>query len=120
MAAGQEPHQEQLADAWASFSASLQEAQRSLTDPQYFPPAPTDRNLAEGHRYLLAHLNRLIESELRTDPEFPEFFRSMDMLRKWTGENPDAMYLKAPIDGRVTTRSPPRWPIPGSGGIPAG
>ena len=115
MAAGQEPHQEQLADAWASFSASLQEAQRSLTDPQYFPPAPTDRNLAEGHRYLLAHLNRLIESELRTDPEFPEFFRSMDMLRKWTGENPDAMYLKAPIDGegyyKVTAQmaNPREW-----------
>ncbi len=88
-----------LDTGWQELTAGLARAQAMLSDPDYFPAPATDRNLAEGHRYLLAHLNRLIELEFRADPRFPEFFRSMDMLRKWTGENPDTMYLKAPIDG---------------------
>ena len=84
--------------AWAQFMHELDAARASLVDPAHFPPEPTARNLAEGHRYLLGHLGRLIEAEMRLDPRFPEFHRSMDMLRKHTGENPDAAYLKAPID----------------------
>ncbi len=84
--------------AWQQLVEGLGRARTMLTDPEHFPAPAGDRNLAEGHRYLLAHLNRLIELEFRSDPQFPEFFRSMDMLRKWTGENPDTMYLKAPID----------------------
>ena len=75
----------------------LQQAQQYLKDPRYLLAEDSGRNLAEGHRYMLGHINRMIESEMRLDENFPEFFRSMDMLRKWTGENPDAMYLKAPI-----------------------
>ena len=91
-------YERQLDASWQTLIQGLQQAQRGLTDPAAFPPEPTDRNLAEGYRYLLAHLGRMIEMEMRQDPRFPEFFRSMDMLRKWTAENPDAMYLKAPID----------------------
>lgn len=89
---------------WDAFIAGLQDARTSLVDPAHLPPEPTDRNLAEGHRYLLGHLGRLIEAEMRLDPRFPEFHRSMDMLRKHTGENPDAAYLKAPIDATGTFR----------------
>ena len=88
-----------LEQGWHTLMAGLEQAQASLTDPKHFPAPPSDRNLAEGHRYLLAHLNRLIEMGFRQDARFPEFSRSMDMLRKWTAENPDAMYLKAAIDG---------------------
>lgn len=88
-----------LQQSWRVFSNGVQEAQRSLVDPQYFPPPPSARTLAEGYRYMLGHLDRLIELEMRQDPRFPEFHRSMDMLRKWTGENPDNLYLKALIDG---------------------
>lgn len=87
-----------LEQSWRVFSNGLQEAQRSLVDPQYMPPPPTERNLAEGYRYMLGHLERLIQLEMRQHPRYPEFHRSMDMLRKWTGENPDTMYLKARID----------------------
>ncbi len=90
--------EQQLDASWNKMIQGLQRAQHHLTDPASFPPESTDRNLAEGYRYLLAHLGRIIESEMRMDPRFPEFLRSMDMLRKWTGENPDTMYLKAPID----------------------
>jgi hypothetical protein len=86
--------------AWTAFQKGLDEARDSLVNPAHFPPIGTDRNLAEGHRYLLGHLGRLIEQEMRLDPRFPEFHRSVDMLRKHTGENPDAIYLKAPIDGQ--------------------
>ncbi len=88
---------EQIDKSWQLFMEGLQQAQQNLTDPRYMLAEPTGRNVAEGYRYMLGHLNRFIESEMRMDPEYPEFFRSMDMLRKWTGENPDAMYLKAPI-----------------------
>jgi hypothetical protein len=89
---------QELDQAWKNFSDGLQQARHSLTDPASFAPEASERHVAEGYRYMLAHLGRLIETEMRQDPMFPEFFRSMDMLRKWTAENPDAMYLKAPID----------------------
>ncbi|MCB1679829.1 MAG: hypothetical protein KDI16_14185 [Halioglobus sp.] len=87
-----------LHSAWQDFIDDLRAAERTLLDERHHPPRATDRVLADGYRYLLAHLNREIEMAIRADPKFPEFFRSMDMLRKWTGENPDTMYLKAPID----------------------
>lgn len=90
----------ELDAAWETLIDGLYRAKDTLEKPQHFPPEASDRVLAEGYRYLFAHLNRAIEFEFRADPLFPEFFRSMDMLRKWTGENPDAMYLKAPIDGQ--------------------
>ncbi len=93
-----------LEQGWKAFAKGLANAHESLTDPADFPPKPTDRNLAEGHRYLLGHLGRLIEAEMRQDPRYPEFHRSVDMLRKWTGENPDAMYLKAPVDATGSYR----------------
>jgi hypothetical protein len=108
-----------LDEAWAVFANGLQEAQRSLVDPQYFPPPPSERNLAEGYRYMLGHMERMIQLEMRQHPRFPEFHRSMDMLRKWTGENPDAMYLKARIDAtgyyRISGRAADtrEWTIPG-------
>ncbi len=87
-----------LDNAWQALIDGLIKARETLVLPEHFPPAVSDRGLAEGYRYMLGHLNRSIEFEFRADPQFPEFFRSMNMLRKWTGENPDAMYLKAPID----------------------
>jgi hypothetical protein len=88
-----------LHQAWSELLGDLKDAEQTLLLEEHFPPAPSDRVLADGYRYMLAHLNREIEElTLRADPRFPEFFRSVDMLRKWTAENPDAMYLNAPID----------------------
>lgn len=84
---------------WAEFIAGLQTARQALIGAEHFAPRDQDARLsAEGYRYLLGHLERMIEMELRLDPQFPEFHASVNMLRKWTIENPDAMYLKAPID----------------------
>ena len=62
----------------------MQEAKHSLTDPEALPHEPTARNLAEGYRYRLAHLGRLIEMEMRLDRRYREFYQSMAMLRQWS------------------------------------
>lgn len=87
-----------LTEGWVGFLMGLDEARRAIEDPTYYPPAPTDRNLAEGYRYLLGHLARIIEAETQGDPDFPYFQRSVRMLSKWTLENPDTMYLSSSID----------------------
>ena len=73
-------------------------ARGAIENPAFFPPEPTDRNLAEGYRYLLGHLARIIEAQTQRDPDFPYFQRSVRMLSKWTIDNPDTMYLSATID----------------------
>ncbi|MFK7732815.1 MAG: hypothetical protein AB8B48_14440 [Pseudomonadales bacterium] len=89
----------QYDEAWNAFIDGLQNARKTLIEQQQFaPPNQDDRISAEGYRYLLAHLERMIDMNFRMDPKFPEFHASMNMLRKWTIENPDTMYLKAPID----------------------
>ena len=93
-----------LDEAWAELIAGLEKARATLGDPAIHPPLPTDRNLAEGHRYLLGQLYRLIETELNQTAEFPYFQRHPWTICKYTIENPDSLYLYAPIDSRGTFR----------------
>jgi hypothetical protein len=87
-----------LTEGWVGLLEGLDEARRGIEDPRYYPPAPTDRNLAEGYRYLLGHLARIIEAQTQRNPDFPYFQRSVRMLSKWTIDNPDTAYLSASID----------------------
>jgi hypothetical protein len=87
-----------LEQGWVGFLEGLDQARRAVEDPALFPPPPTDRNLAEGYRYLLGHLARIIEAQTQRHPDFPYFQRSVRMLSKWTIDNPDTMYLSASID----------------------
>ena len=105
-----------LHQAWSELLGDLNDAEQTLLLEEHFPPAPNERVLADGYRYMLAHLNREIEElTMRADPRFPEFFRSVDMLRKWTAENPDAMYLNARIDASgyyevtISARNTEEW-----------
>ncbi|MCA9504105.1 MAG: hypothetical protein H6748_12470 [Spirochaetaceae bacterium] len=93
-----------LTEGWTGFLQGLERARRNLEDPSAYPPEPTDRNLAEGYRYLLGHLARIIEAETEGHPDFPYFRRSVSMMAKWTIENPDTMYLSATIDAAGTYR----------------
>lgn len=93
-----------LTEGWIGFIEGLGEAREALENPIYFPPAPSDRNLAEGYRYLLGHLTRIIESQTQQHPDFPYFQRSVRMLSKWTIDNPDTMYLGAAISADGTYR----------------
>ena len=87
-----------LGRGWFDFIEGLEGARGAIENPAFFPPEPTDRNLAEGYRYLLGHLARIIEAQTQRDPDFPYFQRSVRMLSKWTIDNPDTMYLSAAID----------------------
>ncbi|MCR9094048.1 MAG: hypothetical protein NXI30_07515 [bacterium] len=93
-----------LGRGWVDFVQGLEDARTAIEDPTFFPPEPTDRNLAEGYRYLLGHLARIIEAQTQRDPDFPYFQRSVRMLSKWTIDNPDTMYLSATIDAEGVYR----------------
>jgi hypothetical protein len=87
----------ELRAAWDDLIHELQLARDALEDPAYFPPPPSDRNLAEGYRYLLGQLHRLIETETHQSPDFPYFQRHPWTISKYTIDNPDCLYLFAPI-----------------------
>ena len=99
-----EAAREALRQGWDGFLTGLDEARRGLEDPALYAPPASDRNLAEGYRYLLGHLARIIEAQTQHHPHFPYFQRSMRMLSKWTLENPDTMYLSSTIEGRGVYR----------------
>jgi hypothetical protein len=94
----------QLEVGWQGFVDGLEQARDAVRDPWHFAPAPGGRELAEGYRYLLGHVARVIESETVQHPDLPYFQRTVRMLSKWTIDNPDTMYLVAPIDPEGTYR----------------
>jgi hypothetical protein len=92
-----------LRAAWDRMMAALAGARDAIDDPRLYPPPPTDRNLAEGYRYLLGFMFGAIERALG-DPEFPYFRRAIQPVDKATIDNADAIYLCAPIDPRRSYR----------------
>ena len=87
-----------LRAAWNELIARLESARDAIDDPKLYPPPPTDRNLAEGYRYLIGFLYGAIGRAL-DDPYFPTFRRAIEPMDKATIDNADAVYLYAPIDG---------------------
>ncbi len=85
----------------ASFDrmiANLQAARDAIDTPALYPPPPTERNLAEGYRYVLGFLLGSIERSL-ADPLYPRFRRAIQPMNRSTIDNSDAVYLSAEIDG---------------------
>jgi hypothetical protein len=93
--------QETLADldsAWDDFLGELKAARAEMQDSKNFVPPRTDRNNAEGYRYMLGHIYRMIESEVQQDSDFPYFQQHPNIISKYTIENADCLYLYAPIN----------------------
>jgi hypothetical protein len=88
----------ELRAAWNELVAKLEAGRDAIDDPKLYPPPPSDRNLAEGYRYLLGFLYGAIGRAL-DDPMFPVFRRAIEPTDKATIDNADAVYLYAPIDG---------------------
>lgn len=88
--------------AWDEMIANLVRAREAIDNPRLDPPPATDRNLAEGYRYLLGFIYGTIERALSEDTRFPEIRVALHPLHKATIENTDALYLKAPIDADAT------------------
>ena len=88
-----------LRAAWDAMLADLGRARDALDDPALHPAPPTERNLAEGYRYLLGQVAGALERALFEDPAFPWLRQAIHVRAKATIDNADAIYFSAPIDG---------------------
>jgi hypothetical protein len=92
----------ELRSAFDAMLAELARARDAIDDPKLYPPPPTDRNLAEGYRYLLGLVSVAIERAFFEDAAFPYFRQALHVRAKSTIDNADAIYFAAPIDGEGT------------------
>ncbi len=93
-----------LRAAFDEMLASLAAARDAIDDPALKPPPPTDRNLAEGYRYLMGYVSGAVERAFAEDADFPYFKRAIPPHDKSTWDNADNLYLSAAIDGRQSYR----------------
>lgn len=87
-----------LREAFDSMITKLQAARDVIDTPELYPVPESDRNLAEGYRYLMGFVLGGIERAL-DDPMYPRFKRSIQPMNRSTIDNADAVYLVAKIDG---------------------
>jgi len=92
--------QKDLRAAWDDLIAELQRARDAIDQPELMPAPPSDRNLAEGYRYLAGFVHSAVERAFHHDPRFPTFRHALQIVNKATIDNADAIYFFAPIDGR--------------------
>ena len=91
----------ELHDAFDRMIEDLRAARDAIDSPELYPPPATERNLAEGYRYVLGFLLGSIERAL-ADPLYPRFRRSIQPMNRSTIDNSDAVYLGAEIDGNYS------------------
>ncbi|MCB1676131.1 MAG: hypothetical protein KDI01_07560, partial [Halioglobus sp.] len=76
----------------------------AIDDPALLPPPATDRNLAEGYRYLMGFVHSAVERAFHDDPQRPQFRNALSVITRSTIDNADAIYFYAHIDGRESYR----------------
>ncbi len=88
--------------AWRDLCASIEGAERFVLADDV-PNSPRDR--AEGFRYLTRFLQAGIVSCIaHDDPDYPVLGRMMDYTMPWGLDNPDCLYLYAPLRGDASYR----------------
>ncbi|MBT8139082.1 MAG: hypothetical protein KJP25_04885 [Gammaproteobacteria bacterium] len=100
--ADSEDTKKDLLDAWDDMIQSLQEARNAIDQPELMPPPASERNLAEGYRYLMGYLHSAVERAFHSDPDRPQFRNALSTINRATIDNPDAVYFYAPIDGSAS------------------
>ena len=94
---GDNPNDPMLRNAWRSFCARVAEA-GEIAFRDGAPSADADR--AAGMRLAARNIALALAFEMENaDPLRPELMRYFDPTRKQGGDNADAVYLGAPIDG---------------------
>jgi hypothetical protein len=93
-----DPRQE-LRAAWDDMINSLQRARDAIDHPELMPAPPSERNLAEGYRYLMGFVHSAVERAFHDDPARPYFRNALSILNRATIDNADAIYFFAAIDG---------------------
>lgn len=100
MSDGANDAQKMLRAAWDEMIGALQQARDGIDVPALMPAPPTERNLAEGYRYLMGFVHHGVERAFHEDPVRPCFRNALSIYNRSTIDNPDAVYFYAPIDGR--------------------
>jgi hypothetical protein len=90
--------------AWDDLLAELARARDAIDRPERMPPPGSDRNLAEGYRYLMGFVHSAVERAFFEDPSVPFVRHALQILNKGTIDNADAVYFVAALDGRQTYR----------------
>lgn len=88
---------------WEEFCDALKDAGKKVI---LAPTAPTNAlDRAEGWRYLARLTRSALNSYLEAaDTQAPEFTRAVDETIKMGMDNPDNVYLAAPVNGNYTYR----------------
>jgi hypothetical protein len=91
-----------LGAEWEAFCEALRVAQR-LVGAEGAPDSPRDR--AEGFRYLTRFLAAgIVQCVSHADPDHPVFGRMIDTTMPWGLDDPDTLYLYAPVRGGARYR----------------
>ena len=88
--------------AFRDLLDTLADVDARFLGPDYGITEPGDD--ADGHRLLMHVLETAILQELESDPDRPEFRLVTALRRKALGDNPDAIYLRAPVNPSRTYR----------------
>jgi hypothetical protein len=87
---------------WDALCDALRDAQR-VVGCEGAPDAPRDR--AEGYRHLTRFLAAgIAQCVAHSDPDHPVFGRMIDYSMPWGLDNPDGLYLYAPVRGGARYR----------------
>ncbi len=81
--------------AWNDFTDELKRIGEKITGPT---GARSERERAEGYRYLLRLIGAGHELEFEADRLRPELRRMMTPIRKLKGDGPDTLYHEAKLD----------------------
>tara|TARA_B110000503_G_scaffold141430_1_gene234972 strand:+ start:7005 stop:8294 length:1290 start_codon:yes stop_codon:yes gene_type:complete len=97
---GDNPQDATLKASWDDFCDQL----KSASDLVFRDGTPTqDIDRAKGLRLLARNVSLALQFHLENnDPDFPELLHYFDPLRKQGGDNTDALYVGAPINGEHT------------------
>jgi hypothetical protein len=99
---GDNPNDSRLKASWDDFCEQLKGAGELIfrdTTPKH------DIDRAKGLRLLSRNIALALQFHLENnDPDFPELLHYFDPLRKQGGDNTDALYVGAPINGENTYR----------------
>ena len=94
---GDNPNDARLKASWDEFCEQLKNA-GDLVFRDTTPVQDIDR--AKGLRLLARNVSLALQFHLENnDPDFPELLHYFDPMRKQGGDNTDALYVGAPING---------------------
>jgi hypothetical protein len=81
--------------AFGDLLGLVAEAERRMLSAEWGVRTPQE--VVDGHRLLLHLLSAASELYFEADPERPHFVPMISPIRKYLGDNPDALYYLAPL-----------------------